>query len=417
MNRYVKSVLYLIFLVGIVYAGTQPAPADSNNINVETLDVYLDCDDCDTDFIKLNIPFVNYVREPQTASLLIKIIHQNTGSGGRRYTISFFGHKAYNDINQKLDYISAQTDSHDDDRRGITKTITMGLMPYISQTPLASSFDIEFDQDADVYFEPSDPWNYWTFHIELSGDYEAEKSQNQLSLTGVVKANQTTEDTKVRSRVKYDYENEEIKDNNETVNSILRELETDFKIVKSINEKWSYGANLGINSTTFRNIDFSISFAPAVEYNFYPWPLSDHRVAALSYFIGAQKFNYIETTIFGKKTENVFFEGIGLTFEIIEPRWEVYSYLRASHFFNDFKKNKIELESNISLKIIQGFSIVFDINVERPHDQIYLPQEGATRDEILLKRKKLATDYELALSFGIQYSFGSIYNSIVNRRL
>ena len=79
MNRYVKFVLSLIFLAGIVYAGTQPAPADSNNITVETLDVYLDCDDCDTDFIKLNIPFVNYVRDPQTASLLIKIIHQNTG--------------------------------------------------------------------------------------------------------------------------------------------------------------------------------------------------------------------------------------------------------------------------------------------------------------------------------------------------
>ena len=57
------------------------------------------------------------------------------------------------------------------------------------------------------------------------------------------------------------------------------------------------------------------------------------------------------------------------------------------------------------------------LDAERLRDQLYLPQEGASRDEILLKRKKLATDYELSWSFGLEYSFGSIYNNFVNRRL
>ena len=49
-------------------------------------------------------------------------------------------------------------------------------------------------------------------------------------------------------------------------------------------------------------------------------------------------------------------------------------------------------------------------------DQIYLPDEDLTDEEILLRRRQLATDYEYRLSFGFTYSFGSIFNNIVNSR-
>ncbi|MCP5063376.1 MAG: hypothetical protein GY936_13060 [Ignavibacteriae bacterium] len=50
------------------------------------------------------------------------------------------------------------------------------------------------------------------------------------------------------------------------------------------------------------------------------------------------------------------------------------------------------------------------------HDQIALPGGGVSLEEILLQRKQLATDYQFWASFGFTYSFGSIYNNIVNTR-
>jgi hypothetical protein len=415
MPMYLLRILLFIFIFS---AGQFSLFAGDRFDEQEALKIFVDCDECDLSFIKINIPYVNYTIDPQSAEVLVKITHQNTGSGGRRYHINFLGQMNFTGFDQTLQYISSQVDSRDMDRKGITRTIEMGLMPYISQTSRASSVKIEVDQGDNTFVQPGDDdWNSWTYHIDFMGNYEAEESQNELSLTSSLRANHTSEELKIRSRIKYDYEREKIDDDGETVKSILRELESDFNLVKSLDEKWSLGFNAGVNSTTFRNIDLEIAFAPAVEYNFYPWSNSAQRIVALAYYAGIRNFDYIEKTIFDKTHETVYYEGLSLQLEVIEPLWEIEAYLSASHYFHDFNKNNIELYTNLSLKIVKGFSTELSLELERPRNQIYLPHEGATREEILLKRKKLATDYELAFSFGIQYSFGSIYNNVVNRRL
>jgi hypothetical protein len=50
------------------------------------------------------------------------------------------------------------------------------------------------------------------------------------------------------------------------------------------------------------------------------------------------------------------------------------------------------------------------------HDQLYLPAQGATEAEILLNQKQLASQYKVKLNLGLTYSFGSIYNNVINTR-
>lgn len=50
------------------------------------------------------------------------------------------------------------------------------------------------------------------------------------------------------------------------------------------------------------------------------------------------------------------------------------------------------------------------------HDQLSLVKQNLTYDQILLQRKEIATQYEYYLSFGLSYTFGSIYNNVVNPR-
>ncbi|NOZ55257.1 MAG: hypothetical protein GXO73_00510, partial [Calditrichaeota bacterium] len=55
-------------------------------------------------------------------------------------------------------------------------------------------------------------------------------------------------------------------------------------------------------------------------------------------------------------------------------------------------------------------------SISRIHDQLSLPKKGASREEVLLRRRMLATTYSYFVSFGVSYTFGSIYTNIVNPR-
>ena len=49
-------------------------------------------------------------------------------------------------------------------------------------------------------------------------------------------------------------------------------------------------------------------------------------------------------------------------------------------------------------------------------DQIALPRRDASPEEVLLRLRELQSNYELSFDIGINYSFGSIFNNIVNPR-
>ena len=50
------------------------------------------------------------------------------------------------------------------------------------------------------------------------------------------------------------------------------------------------------------------------------------------------------------------------------------------------------------------------------HDQLNLNKSGASDEDILLQRRALESQYSYSMSVGLSYSFGSIYNNVVNPR-
>jgi hypothetical protein len=49
-------------------------------------------------------------------------------------------------------------------------------------------------------------------------------------------------------------------------------------------------------------------------------------------------------------------------------------------------------------------------------DQLYLAREDQTDEQILTEQRQLATDSRYRVSFGFSYTFGSIFNNVVNPR-
>ena len=79
-------------------------------------------------------------------------------------------------------------------------------------------------------------------------------------------------------------------------------------------------------------------------------------------------------------------------------------------------KYRFEIFSDISWQLFKGFSLNLFGGYSIIRNQISLPKGSASLEEVLLQRRQLQTGYTFWGSFGISYSFGSIYNNIVNPR-
>ena len=74
------------------------------------------------------------------------------------------------------------------------------------------------------------------------------------------------------------------------------------------------------------------------------------------------------------------------------------------------------MDANLELKIIKGISINFYGTASLINDQLSLARQGASSQEVLLKLKALATNFNYYTGIGINYKFGSKFNNFVNPR-
>jgi hypothetical protein len=70
----------------------------------------------------------------------------------------------------------------------------------------------------------------------------------------------------------------------------------------------------------------------------------------------------------------------------------------------------------VNLRLGRGFALNVFGSASRVRDQIYLPRAGQTPEEVLTQRQALQTNFRYNGFVSVSYTFGSIYNTIVNQR-
>jgi hypothetical protein len=261
-----------------------------------------------------------------------------------------------------------------------------------------------------------DPWEKWIFRISSSGQLEKEESQNAVNLNFMASARKITEEWKTSIDAFYGIEREKYLDDDTTI--INQQDNKDFSayFVKSLTEKWSAGIFSTYTSRNFINTEHKTGLAAGIEYNFFPWKECNRRVFAVRYWAGVNYIDYFEKTIYEKMFETLYTEALEVDLQLIQEWGEVSVGLEGRHYFHDFSKNRLTLESDISVRITKNFSVFCEIQSEIVHDQLYLPGGDASRDDLLLRRRKLASTYEIGGQLGFRFTFGSIYNNVVNER-
>jgi len=410
----------LILIGAFLALPPAPATAQQSDISAERLKqaapkVFLDCHQCDMDFIRNEITFVNFVRDRGIADVHILVTIQLTGSGGREYSLDFIGQNAYHDLRATLKYVSNETDTDDEQRRGLARVLKMGLVPYAAQTAVGDFLNISFDKKVQPEIT-GDIWNSWVFSLGVSGSVSGQESENFASGSGYFSANRITQQDKLRLGVSASLSTSKFVLDTGPISSSTDSESFSGLYVISLNEHWSAGAWLSVYSSSYSNIALAINPAPAVDYDYFNYAESTRKQLRFLYRIGYTFNKYYQETIYEKMKEGILAQTLSVTLEIKQQWGNISSSLSGSNFLNDFSKNRLQFWAGVSLQLFRGLAINFNGQCSSIHDQISLPLSVATEEEILLQQKMLATNFSYGLSVGISYTFGSIYTNVVNPR-
>ncbi|MBK7478297.1 MAG: hypothetical protein IPI69_00230 [Bacteroidales bacterium] len=251
--------------------------------------------------------------------------------------------------------------------------------------------------------------------------FDAEETNKELFLRNSIDISKITPDIKLEIEIDHFYNREKFIRNagteEETVNIYkTSDLIAQNLFVKSLGEHWSAGLRWDIGSSTRENYDLAANVLPSVEYNIFPYRESTHRQLRILYGAGFQVNNYIDTTVYNKTRENLFLQRLNIAIESRKKWGSVSVSIIGSNYFHDFSMNRIQLNSFINVRIFKGLSVRVRGGVAHINDQLNLKKGGITEAERLLRLRELATKYRIDGGIALRYTFGSIYNNVVNPR-
>ena len=411
----------VICVAAVLVLWSAPGGAQEPEDGPEALRVFLDCGRvCDRDYLRREITFVNYVRDRRDAQVHVLVTDEGSG-GGTRHTIDFIGLEEFEENDVTHSYSQSRTDTRDETRTGIAQVLRVGFLHYIIDTPLAYEIEIGTvnggNQRRPMMAQPEDdPWNFWVFRINTNIRASGEESRTQRNLRGSVSANRTTEEWKVRTEIGGAYNESTTELSTGDFTNVVTNFGLNGQVVKSLGEHWGASIRGAARASSFLNQDLTLSVFPGIEFDVFPYSESSRRSLTLRYEVGVQSFDYEVETIFGKAEETLPAQEVQVTFDVEQPWGD--SRIRASFstFLNDFSKNSASVFGNLSFRVIRGLSINLNASTSLIRDQLYLAKEELTDEEILLERRQLATDSRYRVSLGFSYTFGSIFNNVVNPR-
>ena len=419
MRGFLGAVWLLSGLLCVTGTHAASAGATAADPARERVRVFLDCADCDEDFLHENLLFVDYVRDRAEADVHVLVSSQETGSGGVDQTVTILGQARCAGLADTLHVFSAANDSEDMQRQRFARLLARGLARYAVRLGAADGMAIATNERDGIPAPRSsahDPWNAWVFSLSGNGWMNGQQAQSLLGLYGEVSADRVTDAWKHNWSLGTNYNRQSYQLSAEKLVSSSDNYSMRGTVVKSCGDHWSAGGFVRASRSSYDNVDLLLSLQPALEYNVYPYAASTRQSLRLLYHTGPKRYVYAEETVFGKMRESVWVEALDATLSRKEPWGSTSLYLSASHYWHDFRRNRAEISGNLQFRVSQGLSFNVNGNYSRVHDQLALPRRGATDEEILLQRRALASGYYYSTSVGISYSFGSIFNNVVNPR-
>lgn len=405
--------LFCITSLHSSFAGNQIKNGSAIDVSV-----FFDTKGIDIVHIKQQIKHVNFARTPDAANVHLLSTIQRTGGAGKEYAFYFIGQDQFKGLNDTLYYFSSADKTGSEIRDDYTNVIKMGLTRYLAHG--SHVVDIKFNgkhNNGGTTEEQEDKWNKWVFGVHMNTMVNGEEAEKEFDFDVALDAERITPEW----RFEFDFDNNYDEDWYDTGDEEVIATRTSRRFenltVKSIGDHMAVGLKTGVSSSTYSNIELNYWAFPAIEYNLFPYEMSSRKQLRFSYFVGYNGRNYIDTTIFNKIDEDLIRQTFAIAYRVQEKWGSAYASLSAKNYFHDFSKNSFAIYSGIYLRVWKGLSFNVSGNYSIINDRLSILKGDATLEEILLRQKQQATAYRYQVRMGFSFTFGSLYNNVVNPRL
>jgi hypothetical protein len=417
---------FFLLLLPLGLAAQEPGDGDLINL-------FFDCQapGCrDDDYFRRALPFVNWVLDREVADVHLLVTSQETGGGGRLYTVAFIGLRDFQGQESELTVATSGDATQDDERSSIADRARLGLVPYVQGTRAAERLRVTYDQPggpgpsgerSGAVAPEDDPWDFWVFSVGGNGFVRGEATSKYTNYSLDFEASRTTELWKYSVEGSYfeDIQEFDFTDSDgvdQTIKETIEDFYSSALAVRSLGRQWALGVRAEAGSSTRVNQDLRWSLKPGLEYNFFPYDESDRRALTLQYLAGPVHFTYADTTIFDVTEETRGQHSLTARLQLVQPWGRWTTSVTGNQYLHDSSKYSVDIFGSFNVRLFRGFSVRMTGSYSWIRDQLYLPKSGATEEEVLLRQRQLETSYRFFTSFGIQYRFGSIFNNVVNPR-
>lgn len=399
-----------------------PAPPAASAPD-ELARVFLDCESmgCDDQFFRTEITWVNFVRDRKAAGVHVLVTSQATGSGGREYAVLFDGQAQFAGIRDSVVFTTRQGDTDDEIRRVLARTFAFGLLRYARSTAVASRLQLtlkapEAGAAPKTAQSTKDRWNLWVYSISAETFANGDANYKSANVFGNLQARRTTEQWKLSLASYVNYSENTYKLSSGSIANYQHSLGGSGLAAKSINAHWSAGLMVDANSSKYENYKLSLQGMPAIEWDLFPYKEATRRQLVVRYGVGIRSMQYDSVTIFGKQQETRPTHDLSIAAEARQKWGSLNIGLGASQLLDDMGKYRASINGGGSWRIVRGLDFNLFGSYSRQRDQLNIPRGELADEDILIRQRQLRSGYSYFFSVGLSYTFGSMFNNVVNPR-
>ncbi|MFN2315148.1 MAG: hypothetical protein ABR551_08635 [Gemmatimonadales bacterium] len=411
----------ILLLLLALMAGTDRAAAQAPVTSQGPLRLFLDCQfGCPGDFIRTEIPWVDYVRDRGDADVHLLVSRQGAAVG-QLVTFRFIGLGPFLGQDHEIQFTERSTDTESQQREQFVEVLRLGLVRYVDNSPIRDQLRLIYVPSTDTgRVGPAaihDPWNNWVFQVGGNGSFEGESQSSSSEFRGFLSAERITDQWKLDLYASGTTErNRFTLSNGDEITRTAREGFANVLVGRSLGDRTSFGLAANVQNSTRNNLDLVLRTSAVMELSLYPYRESTRRLITFAYGVGLYSADYNEETIYSKTRETRPRHFAVMSLDLIQPWGQAEFELEAQSYLDDFSQYRVGVSGELETRITRGLSFEVEARYSRVRDQLSLARGDASDDEILLELRQLATDFTFDLSFGLSYTFGSIFSSVVNPR-
>lgn len=429
-----KSILpFVLFWLAAapVFAQKQPPPL---------LNVFLDFynSPAEPGFLKSEIAFVNYVRDPALCDVQVQQTTELAGNDARREVLFFFGRGRFEGQNDTASFVVQPAENQGIVRERLLRAFKKGLLKYLLQTEWAASIDYALSgaDNAPV----RDGWNLWTYNLNLNGRFfgnafhddngffgKYSRASRETDLQGAFNVWRTGQLWRFDAGVRYvgsfgrdEYVNyPAFPAALDTVfHTTSERLLLDAELVRTLGQHFSVGAwgafnrNYTANQYNSSQLQHQLSVAAGVEYSFLPYRDWFRRQFVVGYYLSY--FDNDTGLYIGGPTISPLVHHLYTDFARVS-KWGYFAlgldcdYQPSPDYWDSFATSA---RAQLGLNLRQNLFLTLGGNFSLNNRQ---SQSIGTSPPTVFSRNARSTSYFSEI--GIAYYFGSGFQNIINPRL